>query len=96
MNWRLLSVSELSSRTTISESRIYRLVRRRRIPFLKVDGRIVFRETSIDEWMTTQEQAPTSGQTATTGKRPRTPEDECARLGVPVNHRFSSYPGGKR
>jgi len=94
MNWRLLSVSELSERTTISESRIYRLVRRGRIPFLKIDGRIQFKETSIDAWIDEQEQR-TQHATAT-ARAVRTPEDECAKYGLDVNHRFSSYAGGKR
>jgi len=81
----LLSVDQLARRWGWAPQRIYRLVALREIPFLKIAGRICFREAVLDAWLEAREQQPASD----TVKPARSRHEDCAAIGVPVHHRFS-------
>ena len=60
---KLLTVRELSLETGLSRSRIYRLVKNRRIPFIRLDVRkrnskLFFAREKINIWLETLVQEP--------------------------------------
>jgi excisionase family DNA binding protein len=84
---RLLSIDQLAAiwGEGWTATRIRRLVRRREIPFVKVGGRICFREEELARWLDARVEGP-----ATNARRvDRTREEECAALGIPVDHRYA-------
>lgn len=52
----LLKIKELSERLRLSEATIYALMKRREIPFLHIRGALLFRESSIERWLSEREQ----------------------------------------
>ncbi|PEK99493.1 hypothetical protein CN601_23780 [Bacillus sp. AFS017336] len=50
-----LCAQEVASYLGVSIDSIYKLVREKKIPYIKVGKRILFRVSSIDEWICKQE-----------------------------------------
>jgi excisionase family DNA binding protein len=51
----LLTPLELAEMLHVSVGHIYRLVAKRRVPFVKLGGSVRFRRESIERWVTGQE-----------------------------------------
>jgi hypothetical protein len=95
MTDRLLSVAQLSDRWGWPPSKLRRLVKLQRIPHVRLPseghrGRIVFRESAIEAWLTARSVpvradvgAPTAAQEPALSR-----DEECRRLGIPVDHPF--------
>ena len=52
---KLLAPRDLAEILHVSVGHIYRLIRRRRVPFVKIGGAVRFRSESIDKWIAQQE-----------------------------------------
>ena len=52
---KLLTPPELAEMLHISVGHVYRLVARRRVPFVKLGGAVRFRRDSIERWIAGQE-----------------------------------------
>lgn len=52
---RLLTVQDISSLLGVKKSYVYHLTHQRKIPHLKINGHLRFRESDIDEWLQSQE-----------------------------------------
>lgn len=52
---QLLTPRDLAQLLRCHPGHVYRLVRLRRVPFIKLQGSIRFRSESIERWITTQE-----------------------------------------
>jgi excisionase family DNA binding protein len=88
---RLLTVAQLAAHWGWSQQKIRALVRAGEIPHLRLGRRhnsIHFRESVIDAWLHSREVAPVSAAIAASVAIV-TREDECRRLGIPVDHAFS-------
>lgn len=48
----MLNVAEAALFLRISESIVRRLIRERRIPFFRIDGRYLFYRPGLEEWIT--------------------------------------------
>lgn len=46
-----LNVKQLAEYIKLSESTIYKGVMRNRIPFIKANGKLLFRQETIDQWL---------------------------------------------
>ena len=46
-----LKVKQLSEKISVHRSTIYRWMKNYTIPFYKIGGRILFKESEIEEWM---------------------------------------------
>ena len=55
MKEKLLTIQDLSNITTLAKSTLYSYVHYRTIPFIKIGGRIVFEEGSIQKWINKKE-----------------------------------------
>ena len=53
----ILTYGEAASYLRYSRSKLERLVQRRRIPSVLVDGRRTFRKSSLEQWLTEKERA---------------------------------------
>ncbi|MBI5373828.1 MAG: helix-turn-helix domain-containing protein [Candidatus Schekmanbacteria bacterium] len=51
----ILTLKEVADYMRVNTATIYRLVRSGKIPAFRVGNRWRFRQTSIDEWLTTRE-----------------------------------------
>jgi hypothetical protein len=71
-----------------SQQKLYRLVELDAIPCLRIRGRIYFEASRLERWKAAQRQGEARRE-ALAGKRSRTREEECAALGIPVDHEFS-------
>ena len=52
---RLLTVQEICELLKVPKSYVYWLTHSKKIPFLKINGHLRFRQSSIDEWLESQE-----------------------------------------
>jgi len=52
---RLLTVQDISSLLRVPKSYVYWLTHRRKIPHLKINGHLRFRQSDIDEWLNDKE-----------------------------------------
>jgi excisionase family DNA binding protein len=52
---KLLAPRDLAEILHVSVGHIYRLIRRRCVPFVKIGGAVRFRSESIDKWIAQQE-----------------------------------------
>ena len=52
---RLLTVQEICDLLQVPKTYVYWLTHRKRIPFIKMQGHLRFRESAIDEWLRAQE-----------------------------------------
>lgn len=52
---RLLTVQEICELLKVPKVYIYWLTHRKRIPFIKMQGHLRFRQSAIDEWLRQQE-----------------------------------------
>jgi len=50
----LLTISELCEKLKLSEPTIYRMVKKRKIPFTKIGGSLRLDEKQIDRWVMKQ------------------------------------------
>jgi excisionase family DNA binding protein len=51
MQRKLISSKQVAEELGVSRWTVYRWVRQKRVPFLKVQGRLRFEETAIAEWL---------------------------------------------
>jgi excisionase family DNA binding protein len=56
----LMTVDELSAFLKISKAGIYRMVRRKEIPYVKIGRRLRFLKSKIDHWLDAQKVEPIS------------------------------------
>lgn len=47
----VMNIDELSEKIRLRKSTIYKLCMGRRIPYMKVGKRLLFREDAIDQWL---------------------------------------------
>lgn len=52
---RLLTVQEISELLKVPKSYVYWLTHQKKIPHLKIQGHLKFRQSHIDEWLNSQE-----------------------------------------
>ena len=52
---RLLTVQEICELLQVPKTYIYWLTHRKKIPYIKMQGHLRFRESAIDEWLRSQE-----------------------------------------
>ena len=52
---RLLTVQEISELLKVPKSYVYWLTHQKKIPHLKIQGHLRFRQSHIDEWLNSQE-----------------------------------------
>ena len=52
---RLLTVQEISELLKVPKSYVYWLTHQKKIPHLKIQGHLRFRQSHIDEWLDSQE-----------------------------------------
>ncbi len=52
---RLLTVQEISSLLGVKKSYVYYLTHQKKIPHMKINGHLRFRQSDIDEWLQSQE-----------------------------------------
>lgn len=55
MKDELMTVKEVAMYIRVSESKIYRMVRSNSLPFIKIDGKYLFRVSSINEFLKSNE-----------------------------------------
>ncbi len=49
------TAKELAEKIQVSKGLIYKLARENKIPYIKIGDRVVFRKTTIDEWLREKE-----------------------------------------
>ena len=54
---RLLTVQEICELLKVKRTYIYWLTHQRKIPYIKIQGILRFRQSAIDEWLSAQEVA---------------------------------------
>ena len=59
-----LTLDDTVSLIGLSRSKLYRLTSRKQIPFLKVGGKIIFRQSDLDSWLDAQAVQPTKRKKA--------------------------------
>jgi excisionase family DNA binding protein len=64
----VLTVAEAAVYLRVSESLVRRLIRERRIPFLKIDGRYLFYKPVVEEWLRSSTITPDGQSTAETAR----------------------------
>ena len=47
----LMTIKEVANYISYQKSSIYRLVQKRKIPFIKAGGKLHFRKSDIDKWL---------------------------------------------
>ncbi|QTL47327.1 helix-turn-helix domain-containing protein [Priestia aryabhattai] len=52
---RTLTVKETAQYIGVSKDLIYKMVRTKEIPFIRIGRRVLFRKESIDQWLHSQE-----------------------------------------
>ena len=52
---RLLTVQEISELLKVPKSYVYWLTHQKKIPHLKIQGHLRFRQSHIEEWLSSQE-----------------------------------------
>ncbi len=52
---RLLTVQDISSLLGLKKSYVYYLTHQKKIPHMKINGHLRFRQSDIDEWLQSQE-----------------------------------------
>lgn len=52
---RLLTVQEICELLKVQKTYIYWLTHRKKIPYIKMQGHLRFRQSAIDEWLMSQE-----------------------------------------
>lgn len=52
---RLLTIQEICELLQVTKAYIYWLTHRKKIPYIKMQGHLRFRESAIDEWLRSQE-----------------------------------------
>jgi excisionase family DNA binding protein len=88
---RLLTVAQLCEKWGWSQQQLRRLVQAREIPHLRLGRRhhaIHFRESAVEAWLRERE-VPVVTETVTKAAAVLTREEECRRLGIPVDHPYS-------
>nr|WP_100012435.1 helix-turn-helix domain-containing protein [Lentibacillus sediminis] len=56
MERKTMTVEETAGYLGVSKDLIYKLVRKKQIPNIKIGGRIMFKKESIDRWLSEIEQ----------------------------------------
>ena len=51
MKERYLTISDVSTATTLAKSTLYNYVQNKKIPFIKVYGRILFEDGALQKWI---------------------------------------------
>lgn len=88
---RLLTVAQLAEKWGWSQQKIRALVKAGEIPHLRFGRRhntIHFRECALEAWLREREVAVVK-ETVETTVGTMTREEECRRLGIPVDHPYS-------
>ncbi|MFC1715351.1 helix-turn-helix domain-containing protein [Candidatus Poribacteria bacterium] len=62
---KLLTVQEICDLLKVPKSYVYWLTHSKRIPYLKINGHLRFRESAIAEWLESQEVCDVGIQTET-------------------------------
>ncbi len=56
---KLLNINDVVTILGLSKSGVYRLVETRRIPFIKISGKVIrFRQDEIEQWLLSKSYAP--------------------------------------
>jgi hypothetical protein len=91
----LLSLPDLAKAFGWKQGRLYRLCEMKKIPHLRVNGpngRIYFELSAVEAWKEAQ-RVPVAGErdrrAITPNSQKRTRAEECALLGIPVDHEFA-------
>lgn len=64
-NEQLLTIKDLAEYLQVSQRTIYRLIKKRNIPYLKVGNQWRFRKQMIEEWLEGEQRVPEEkGETA--------------------------------
>jgi hypothetical protein len=87
-----ISLRTLAKRWGWHPSRLYRLCAAKKIPHLRIGRDLFFEEPVLEQWLEERRQVDTTRQAeAKREKRrsTRTIEEECAALGIPVDHQFT-------
>lgn len=58
----LICVQDASKILGISRSKLYQLIEDERIPFVRIDGRVLFREDLLETWIQEQVVQPGAGK----------------------------------
>jgi len=86
----MLSIDELASELGWTRARVYRLVRTAQIPHAKIGGRICFLKSDVEAWIAQTFQRTRPMPVDRKVPAPAlTREEECRRLGIPVDHMFA-------
>lgn len=78
-----ISLNDLAARWGWKPERLYHLCAEKRMPHLKIGGRIYFEEPALETWLEAQ-RAETAAD-----KQARTRDEECRALGIEPNHSFT-------
>jgi len=58
---KLLNINDVVTILGLSKSGIYRLVQNRRIPFIKISGKVIrFRQDEIEQWLSSKSYSPSN------------------------------------
>lgn len=77
-----LTQRELADLWGWSMTRLTRMVNTNAIPHLRIGKEVWFELSALEPWLDARRRGPTVSAPA------RDRADECARLGIPVDHRF--------
>ena len=55
---KLLKIEEVALKLRCSRSNVYQYVALRKIPYIKLNGLLLFDEAKIDDWVETKSHAP--------------------------------------
>ena len=55
---RILTIEEVSEMVRLKKSTLYTYVAQRKIPYIKLDWKILFDEDEIEEWINSRRVAP--------------------------------------
>jgi excisionase family DNA binding protein len=87
----LLTVAQLAEKWGWSQQKLRALVQAKEIPHIRLGRRhnaIHFRESVVEAWLRERE-VPVVRETVTKSMVALSREEECERLGIPVDHPYS-------
>ncbi len=92
-----LTVKELAARWGWPEARLREFVRADLIPHLRIPGarskgkgRIYFEASEVESWLERRRRREQSERQVREARRGRSRAEECARLGIPVDHDYAT------